>query len=118
MGFPPIKCIIGAVTSADSKVTMGMYKSFHLSIIILSLINIKSNTVSIISINMDKVVKIHLLCNSTIVASTKLYDPTGYKYIEQAVKAGVFLIYKGISNTFMVLQYIKRVLNTKKLINF
>ena len=73
---------------------------------------------SIISINMDKVVKIHLLGNSTMVTSTKLCDPTGYEYIEQAVKAGVFLIYKGISNTFMVLQYIKWALNTKKLINF
>ena len=113
-GVPPIKHIIGAVTSADSEVIMGMYKSFHLSIIILSLIIITSETVSIISINMNKVVKIHLLCNSTIVTSTKLYDPTGYKYIEQAVNAGVFLICKGIRSMSMVLQYIKMGVKHKK----
>ena len=103
------------MTSADSEVTMGFCKSFHLSIIILSLIIITSDTVSIISISMKKVVKIHLLCKSLIVTCTQLYDPMGYKYIEQAVKAGVFLIYKGISSTFMVLQYIKWVLNTQKI---
>ena len=100
--------------STDNEVTMGMYKSFHLSIIILSLINITGDTVSIISINMNKVVKIHLLCNSTIITSTEWNDPVGYKYTEQAVKMGVFLTYKCISSTFMVLQYIKWALNTQK----
>ena len=55
-GIPPSqKCIIGAVTSADIRITMGMYKSFNLSLIILSLINITNDTLSNISINMDKV---------------------------------------------------------------
>ena len=110
---PPKKCIIGAVISADNEVTMGMYKSFHLSLIILSLINITSDTLSIISVNMNKVVKIHLLCNSTIITSTELYDTIGYQYTEQAVKTKVFLTYKGISSTFVVLQYITWALSTK-----
>ena len=111
-----IKCIIGAMTSADNEVTMGMYKSFHLSLIILSLINITSDTESIISINMNKVVKIHLLCNSTVITSTELYDTIGYQYMEYAVKTKVFLTYKGISSTFVVLQYLKQALNHKKYI--
>ena len=62
---------------------------------------------SIISINMNKVVKIHLLCNSTIITSTELYGPIGYQYMEQAVKTRVFITYKGIGTTFVVLQYLK-----------
>ena len=57
----------------------------------LVLNNIASDTVSIFSINMNKVVKIiHLLCNSMIIAGTGLNDETGFKYIdtEQAVQTG------------------------------
>ena len=87
MGFPPLKKhIIGVMTNADNEVTRGMYKSFHLSLIILSLNNITSDNLSITSINRNKVVKIHLLCNSTIITSTKLYYPIGYQYMEQAAK--------------------------------
>ena len=115
--FPLKKCIIGAMTSVDNEVTMGMYKSFHLSLIILSLINITSDTLSIISINMNKVVKIHLLCNLTIITSTELYDTVGYEYMEQAVKTKVFLTYKSMSSTLVVyiqyVQHIKWELNTK-----
>ena len=91
-GIPPSqKCIIGAVTSADNRITMGMYKSFNLSLIILSLINISSNNLSIININMDKVVKIHTLCNSTIITITELSDTIGFQYMEQAVKTKKYL---------------------------
>ena len=83
------------MTNADSEVTMGMYKGFYVSLIILfyndvALNNIASNNVSIISINMNKVIKIiHLLCNSMIIAGTGLNDEIGFKYTEQAVKPGV-----------------------------
>ena len=103
------------MTAADNEVTMGMYIGFDLSLIILCLINIRSYTLSIVTINMNKVVKIHLLCNSTKITSTELYDPIGYDYMEQAVKTRVFLTYKGISSTFVVLQYLKWALNYKNI---
>ena len=51
------------MTSTDSKVTMGMYKGFYDSLIILfcndlALNNIASDTVSIIGVNMKEFVKI------------------------------------------------------------
>ena len=77
------------MTSADSKVTMGMYKGFYVSLVILfynfikydlALNNIASNTVSTISINMNEVVKIiHLLCNLMIIVGTGLNDEIGFK---------------------------------------
>ena len=109
---PSQKHIIGAVTSTDNRITMGMYQSFNLSLIILSLIIITSDTLSIISINMDKVVKIHTLCNLTIKTNTELFDKIGFQYMEQAVKQKIFLTYKGISSTFVVL-HIEWALSTK-----
>ena len=63
------------MTSTDSEVTIGMYEGFYVSLIILfyndlALNNVASNSVSVISINMNEVVKIiHLLCNSMIIAT-------------------------------------------------